>query len=78
MSDISIGKFNSDSSGGKYLQGGKYQELKRAYQKFLKQAEKSDMQNSLTFKQKKLELLEQLRKAANDESNYADYDLIVD
>ena len=78
MSDISIGKFNSDSSGGKYLQGGKYQELKRAYQKFLKQAEKSDMQNSLTFKQKKLELLEQLRKAANDESNYADYDMIVD
>lgn len=78
MSDISIGKFSSDYSGGKYLQGGKYEELKRQYQKFLKQAEKSDMQNSLTFKQKQLELLQQLKKAAVEESNYADYDMIDD
>ena len=77
MSDISIGKYGSESNIGKSVPNTRYQQLKRDYQKFLQQAEQSDMQNSLTFKQKQLEMLEALKKAAEEEGVRSDCDLIV-
>ncbi len=77
MSDISIGKYGSESNIGNSVPNTKYQQLKRDYQKFLQQAEKSDMQNSLTFKQKQLEMLEALKKAAEEEGVRSDCDLIA-
>lgn len=76
MTDFSVGKASQQRSVGQYEQVGEYQKLKREYEKFLKQAEKSDLANSPTLNQKKLEMLKQLREQALKESNYADFDII--
>lgn len=78
MTDFSVGKTSKQRSVGKYEQLSEYESLKRKYEKFLKQAEKSDLANSPTLNQKKLEMLKQLREIALKESNYADLDMIED
>lgn len=76
MSDIPIRKTSNNRKIGRFEQLNDYQKLKNEYEKFLKQAEKSDMANSLTMKQKQLEMLKNLRETALKESCYADFDMI--
>lgn len=78
MSDIPIRKTSNNSKIGKFEQQSDYQKLKNEYEKFLKQAEKSDMANSLTMKQKQLEMLKRLRETALKDSCYADFEMIDD
>ena len=79
MSDFLIRKISDNQVGARYsAPTTRYEKLKREYEKFMKQAEKSDMLNSLTFRQKQLEMLRSLREAAINDSNYGDFDLIDD
>ena len=79
MSDFLIRKISNNQVGGKYsAPTTEYEKLRRDYEKFMKQAEKSDMLNSLTFRQKQLEMLQKLRAAAINDSNYGDFELIDD
>lgn len=78
MSDMHIGKTAHNKKIGGYEQVSDYQKLKNEYEKFLKQAEKSDMANSLTMKQKQLEMLQKLREAALKDNCYGDFDMIDD
>lgn len=78
MSDIPIRKTSNNAKIGKFEQLSDYQKLKNEYEKFLKQAEKSDMANSLTMYQKQLEMLKKLRETALKDSCYADLDIIDD
>lgn len=78
MSDIPIRKSSNNRKIGKFEQLNDYQKLKNEYEKFLKQAEKSDMANSLTMKQKQLEMLKRLRETALKDSCYSDFEMIDD
>lgn len=69
MSDISINNLSSGNELGNGCSSvsGDYSKLKKEYEVFRKKAKKSDMANSLTLKEKELELIMQLKAAARAE-----------